>query len=267
MSSAPSREPLSVVVITLDEERDVERCLDSVAWADELVVVDAGSTDRTRELAACAGARVVEQAWLGYAEQKNFAVEQARHDWVLSLDADEWLTPEGSDELRRVLAAPTAEAYALNRRNAFCGAFLRGAWTPDWQVRLFRRDRGRFGGGAVHESVQLQPGCRVERLRERLQHEAYASIGEYLRKLDRYTALAAESLHARGARFAWRKLLFSPPLTLLKVLLLKRAYRDGVRGWIIAAGSAFYVLLKQARLWELEREAQRGPGNRRDADA
>jgi len=252
------REPLSVAVITLNEERNLARCLSSVAWAEDRVVLDAGSTDRTREIARDCGARVFEQPWRGFVRQKNDAVARTLHRWVLSLDADEWLTEAGTEELRRALQAPRADAFAFDRRSAFCGAFLRHAWSPDWQVRLFRKDRARFDGGLVHESLRLDPGARVERLGERLPHLAYRSIGEYVAKLDRYTDLAAASMHRDGERFRLSRLLLSPAATFFKLLVLKRGFLDGVRGVIVAGGSAFYVLAKYGKLWELERRAASG---------
>ena len=247
------REALSVTVITLNEQENLPRCLESVAWADEVVVVDSGSTDRTREIAERFGARVHRRVWPGYVAQKNFAVDQASHRWVLSLDADEWLSESGADEIRTVLTTPKADGYAVNRRSAFAGAFLRGGWSPDWHLRLFRKDRGRFGGGHVHESVQMDEGCRVDRLTERLPHLAYRSISDYVQRLDRYTTLAAATLDESGRSVSWPRLLLSPPATFLKLFVLKRGYRDGVRGLLVAGGSAYYVLIKYGKLWERTR--------------
>jgi glycosyltransferase involved in cell wall biosynthesis len=254
----PGREPLSVAVITFNEERNVARCLRSVSWADEVVVLDCGSTDRTREIAREAGATVHRAPWAGFVEQKNGAIARTAHEWVLSLDADEWLTDEGAAELRRALVAPRADGYALRRRTSFCGRFLRGAWSPDWQLRLFRRSKGRFAGGPVHESVRMDEGARVARLREPLTHLAYRSVGDYVDRMNRYTGLAAGRLHAEGRRVSVGRMVLAPPLTFLKFWLLKRGFLDGVRGWIVSAGSAYYVLLKYAKLWELGRPVDAG---------
>lgn len=247
-----AREAVSATVITLNEQANLARCLRSVAWADEIVVVDSGSTDRTLEIAEEHGARVFRQDWPGYVAQKNFALDRAAHRWVLSLDADEWVTAAGAAEIRRVLAAPAADGYAVNRRSAFAGAFLRGGWSPDWQLRLFRRDRGRFAGGRVHEAVCMDAGSRVDRLRERLPHHAYRSISDYVLRLDRYTTLAAATLRDQGRRPSWSRLLLSPPAAFCKTFILKRGYRDGVRGLLVAAGSAYYVLVKYGKLWEFD---------------
>jgi glycosyltransferase involved in cell wall biosynthesis len=249
------RPSLSVVIITLDEEKNLERCLRSVSWAEEIVVVDAGSSDRTVEIARRHGARVIEQPWLGYAGQKNLGLERATRDWVLCLDADEWLTAEGAEEMRAALVRPRARAFAVNRLTAFSGAFLRRAWSPDWQVRLFRRECGRFGGGLVHESVVLAPSTEVERLRCRLPHLGYRSLAGYVERMNRYTDLAAETLDAERRPVPWVRMLVSPPATFLKLFVLKGGFLDGVRGLVVSAGSAYYVLLKYAKLWERRRPA------------
>ena len=249
------RDSLSVVIITLDEEQNLERCLRSVSWAEEIVVVDAGSTDRTLEIARRHGARVFEQPWLGYVKQKNLALDRATGGWVLSLDADEWLTAEGAEEMRTALVRPHAQAFAVNRLTAFSGAFVRRAWSPDWQVRLFRRDCGRFGGGRVHESVVLRPSSRVERLRCRMPHLGYRSIASFVERMNRYTDLAAETLADEGRAVAWLRLALSPPATFLKLWVLKGGFLDGIRGLVVSAGSAYYVLLKYAKLWERRRPA------------
>jgi glycosyltransferase involved in cell wall biosynthesis len=250
------RQPLSVAVITYNEQRNLERCLTSVAFAEEIVVVDAGSTDRTRELAAAHGARVFDRRWTGYVEQKNAALERTSHPWVLSLDADEWLTAEGADEVRRVLAAPEAEAYAFNRLTVLSGGFVRHAWSPDWQIRLFRKDRARCAGGRVHESVRLERGARVGRLRSPMLHLSYRSLADYVERMNRYTDLAAATLEGRGPVRTGLRLLASPPAAFLKHYVLRRGFLDGVRGLVVSWGAAFHVLLKYAKLWELRRPAE-----------
>jgi glycosyltransferase involved in cell wall biosynthesis len=257
-SPAMSRpEPLSVTVITLNEERDLERCLESVAWADEIIVVDSGSTDRTCEIARACGARVLPRAWTGNDDQKNHAIDRARHRWILSLDADEWLTPEGVAEVREVLTNLQAVGYAFNRHSSFCGEFLKRTWNPDWQLRLFDRRQGRFAGGKVHESVAMGLRGRVLRMSERLPHMAYRTVNEYVERINRYTGLAAETLAERGRRTSWIRLLFAPPATFLKMLVVKGGVRDGGRGLVVAAGSAFYVALKYIKLWGRTRNDQR----------
>ncbi len=249
------REPLSVTIITKDEERNLDRCLRSVSWADEIVVVDSGSTDRTREIAARYGAKVCVRPFEGYVAQKNAAVDLATHLWVLSVDADEWLPEVTAVEIQDVLEAPLADGYEIIRRTAFSGAFVRWAWRRDRQLRLFRKDRGRFAGGLVHESVRLDEGCRAERLREPLLHLTYRSVGDYVDRMNRYTDLAAQSFRSDGRRFSAIQLLFRPPATFVKCYLLRLGILDGVRGVIVSVGAAMYVFLKLAKRWEMDRPA------------
>jgi len=245
--------PLTVAVITLNERRNLDRCLRSVAWAAEILVIDAGSHDGTPEIAARHGARVVGRAWPGYVKQKNFAVDQASQDWVLSLDADEWLTEDSFGEIREVLASPRADAYAFRRVTAFSGAFVPHVWARDWQTRLFRKGRAVFAGGQVHESLRLTAGGSVARMRSPLMHLGYRSIHDYVERLNRYTDLAASGLQDDAAAPSRARLFLSPPATFAKLYVLRLGFLDGVRGLVVAAGSAFYVLLKYAKLWEAHR--------------
>ncbi len=247
------REPLSVTVVTYNEARNLARCLESVAWAEERLVVDSGSHDATQEIARRCGARVLVQPWLGYAAQKNRALEAARHRWVLSLDADEWLDAEAARAIQEELAAARADGYRLRRRTAFCGAFVRFSWGRDEQLRLFRRDRGRFEGGSVHERVRLYPGSCVRSLPGTILHLSYRSLGDYVRRMDHYSALAAGDLRARGRRSGAAQLVLLPLAAFLKCYLWRGGFLDGLRGWLIAWGSAYTVLLKHGKLWEQQR--------------
>lgn len=250
----PRKIPLSVTVITFNEERNIRRCLESVSWATEIIVVDSGSTDRTVEIAGQYGAKIFEEPWRGYVAAKNSAVEKAANEWVLSLDADEWLTPAGAGEIRKVLQSPAADAYAFNRLSSFCGRFMRSTWSPDRVVRMFRRDIGRFDGGKVHESLRLQPGSEVADLDEPLPHLSYRSLADYIDRLNRYTGLAAESKVEKGRIRVLPYLVLSPLMDFLKTYLLKQGFRDGMRGFLVAVGSGFYTFLKYAKVWELRRD-------------
>jgi glycosyltransferase involved in cell wall biosynthesis len=245
-----THQPLSVVVVTLNEEANIERCLRSVAWADEKIVVDCGSTDRTVQSADDLGARVVQREWSGYVEQKNHALDEASHAWVLSLDADEWLDESAVEEIRRTLAGPDADGYRVRRRTAFCGAYADRIWGADRPLRLFRKDRGRFDGGPVHESFRLAPDAAVGRLAGPILHAGYTSVSDYVDKLNRYTSLAADGRAETGNGFRPLKLWFGPLWTLFRFYILKLGFLDGTRGWIIAVGSAYYVLVREAKLWE-----------------
>jgi glycosyltransferase involved in cell wall biosynthesis len=249
-----AQQPLSVVVITLNEEANIARCLRSVAWADERIVVDCGSSDRTVESAAEHGARVITREWSGYADQKNFAVDSSANEWVLSLDADEWLDEAAGGAIRRVLEAPRANGYKILRRTAFCGGTVNRTWGGDRQLRLFRKTAGRFSGGPVHEAFRLDAGSKAGRLGGSIQHLGYPSIHGYVERMNRYTDLAAEGLAGRQVSFRPLKLWFGPLVTFVKLYFLKLGFLDGVRGWIVAVGSSYYVLVREAKLWERRRQ-------------
>lgn len=247
--------PITVAIITLNEARNVGRCLRSVAFAAETVVLDSGSTDRTREVARELGARVIEEPWRGFAAQKNRAAALGCHPWVLSLDADEWLAEGAEAEIRAAVAQPRADAYAFDRVSSFSGGFVRRTWGRDRHLRLYRKDRARFEGAHVHESLRLDAGSTTAVLRSPLYHLSYRSIADYVDRMNRYTTLAARSLEERGATVSVGRLALSPAASFAKHYLLKGGFRDGMRGFVVSAGSAFYVLLKYAKLWEASRAA------------
>lgn len=247
-----TQQPLTIVVIAQDEEQQIGRCLESVAWADELLVVDSGSQDRTMELARAAGARVIERRWSGYVDQKNAGVDSARHDWILSLDADEWLSEAAAKEIRATLrSAALADkgGYRIRRRTAFCGRYIR-QWSRDRPLRLFDRRLGRFAGGSVHESVKLDPGQATGSISEAIWHLGYESIRDYLQRINHYTDLAAADLAQSGRRPRFGKLILGPVWSCLQNLILRRGILDGWRGAVVAFGSAYYVLLREAKLYE-----------------
>lgn len=251
-------DPISAVVITKDEARNVERCLRSLAGvADEIVVVDDHSADGTPALCERLGARVVAQAWLGFGPQKNLGNGLARHPWILSLDADEAL----DDELRRAILAAKERglsgAYQVSRLNSYYGRFVRhGLEYPDRKVRLFHRDRGRWNESLVHEGLALAPGTSVTRLGGHLLHYTYASVAEHVAKQDRYTSLAAEDALRRGVRPSVGKMLSSPAAVFLKSYLVRRGFLDGLQGLVLSILHAQGAFLKHVKLWDLRR---RGP--------
>jgi glycosyltransferase involved in cell wall biosynthesis len=247
----PTGTPLSACVITYQEEDRIEACLRSLALCDEILVVDSGSTDRTRERAAALGARVlVNQPFPGHREQKQLAVDQARFDWILSLDADERLSPELQarlEELKR--SGLVAPAYAMPRRNMYLGRVLRGGiFVPDRKIRLFDRRRARWAGRNPHDKVELTGGASAILLREPIEHDSYRDLRDHLRTIDRFTAISARSWRAEGRRFRWRDLLLRPPAVFLKSLVLKAGFRDGWRGILVAAMAFYYDWLKYWRL-------------------
>jgi glycosyltransferase involved in cell wall biosynthesis len=243
--------PLSVVLITQNAAAQLPDCLASVAFADEVVVVDSGSSDGTAEVAARYGARVVAREWLGFGRQKQFAVEQATHDWVLCLDADERVSPELAASLVRALEEPTAQVYRMARRNRFLGRWLRhGEGYPDWSARLFDRRHARWSDDAVHEKVlyAVSPGT----LDGDLLHESAENLGRYLDKQNRYSTLAAEELHRRGRRAGLFELAFSPLVRFIKFYFFRLGCLDGVPGLVHISVGCMNSFMKYAKLIELQ---------------
>jgi glycosyltransferase involved in cell wall biosynthesis len=242
---------LSVVVITLDEEERLRACLESVVWADEIVVVDAGSHDKTLSIAREFTERVLFHGWSGYAAQKNFAVAQCTGEWILSLDADERVTDALREEIIATLGRATAEAgFRIPRRNLFQGRWVRhGGLYPDWQLRLFRRGRGRFVERAVHESVAVEG--TTGRLRAALVHESYRSVSDAVLRLNRYSDLAAAELAAQGRGGTLADVLLRPAWRFVSMYLLRGGFLDGWRGLVLARLFAHYVFLRAVKAREL----------------
>ena len=252
--SASGRARLSAVLITQNAAAQLPECLASVAFADEVVVVDSGSTDGTAELAARYGARLVTKEWLGFGRQKQFAVEQAANDWVLCLDSDERVSPELAASVVRTLQAPAAPVYRMARRNRFLGRWLRhGEGYPDWSPRLFDRRRARWSNDSVHERVlcATAPGT----LEGDLLHHSAEDLGRYLEKQNRYTALAAQQLYEQGQRAGMRELAFSPLARFLKFYLLRLGFLDGLPGLIHVCIGCMNSFMKYAKLIELRKIA------------
>ncbi len=243
---------VSVTIITFNEERNIARALESVRWADEIVVVDSGSIDRTLEIARSYTDKVYVRDWPGYAAQKQRALELASHDWILSIDADEVVTPELKQEILEVLKQPGFNGYYISRLNYYLNFPIHySGWSPDYQLRLFRKDKGRWQGSYVHESVRLEG--MVGYLKARLKHYSIQSLSAHHTRLDRYTTLAAEEMYSKGRRVGYSDLLLRPALVFLRNYLLKLGFLDGVAGLVICYFSAYYVFLKFAKCWELSR--------------
>ena len=243
--------PLSVVLITKNAATQIDACLASASFADEIVVVDSGSTDETLEIAKRHGARIIEREWAGYGPQKQFAVESATHDWVLCLDADERVSPQLKDRILHELPLERAHAYAIPRCNRFLGRWLRhGEGYPDWSVRLFDRRRARWSDDSVHEKVICStPPQRIHG--GDLMHESAESLSLYLDKQNQYTSLQAERMHATGRKSSAARMLFSPIARFLKFYFIRLVFLDGVPGLVHIAIGCMNSFNKYAKMLEL----------------
>jgi glycosyltransferase involved in cell wall biosynthesis len=257
------RDSVSACIITYNEAANISDCLDSVRWADEIIVVDSGSTDGTIEIARRFTDRVIVREWPGHVAQKNFAAEQARCDWVLSLDADERVSPELRQEITAVLEKGGAGriGFWFPRRNFYLGKWwTRGGWYPDCKLRLWQRGRGRWAGDDPHDHVLLEGP--TGRLSADLLHYSFRSVTDHVGRMNSYSSIAASAKLDRGVRFRRLDLVVRPPWRFFRMYLVQGAWRDGVAGLAMAAVETFYVFLKYLKMWEHERFAgTRPPGS------
>ena len=248
--SPPPRAPLSAVLITRNAASVLEPCLDSLGFADEVLVVDSGSSDGTVQMAAKKGARVVQKEWLGFGLQKQFAVEQASHDWVLCLDADERVSPGLARSIERALAAPVSPVYRMARRNRFLGRWLsHGEGYPDWSPRLFNRMNARWSDDLVHEKVlfAVTPGT----LEGDLMHDSFDDLSAYLERQNRYTTLAARQAYEQGRGASVLHLFFSPVVRFVKFYFMRLGFLDGLPGLLHISIGCMNSYVKYMKLIEL----------------
>jgi glycosyltransferase involved in cell wall biosynthesis len=248
MSSSPfDRLPLSAVLIVRNEARNLPACLRALEFCAEILVVDSGSSDTTVEVARHHGARVVETHWRGFGPQKQFAVDQASHDWVLCIDADERVSGRLKDSIAAVLPAPTFSAYRFARCNRFMGRYLRhGEGYPDWSLRLFDRRHAHWSDAAVHERVVTN--TPIGTLAGDLYHESAESLESYLEKQNRYSTLAADRALAAGKQATAIHLLLSPLLRFVKFYFLRAGFLDGVPGLVHILIGCYASFAKQAKM-------------------
>ena len=252
---------LTVTVITRNEAANIEAALASVAWADEIVVVDAESTDGTVGIARQRSARVEVRPWPGYSAQKNHAASLASNDWILSLDADERVSPELASEIQSLLRAePAHRGYRVPRISHYLGRWIRGTdWYPDYQLRLYDRRAGQWNGRPVHESVALnaEPG----RLSNDLQHYPYRDISHHLQTIDRYTTLAADQMRAEGRRPSIAGILLHSWFAFVRNYILRGGFRNGSAGVVVSILNSYYVFLKLAKAWQPIEDRKPETGN------
>jgi len=245
--------PLTVTIITLNEAAHIGAAIDSAAFADEILVVDSGSSDETAGIARTRGARVLTRAWTGYVDQKNFAAGQASHDWILSLDADERIPAALAGEVRGVLAGePPYHGYRVPRVTFHLGRWIRTTdFYPDYQTRLYDRRFARWRGRYVHESVSVDgpPG----RLKHDLEHYSFADLRDQIERINQYSTLAARQMFEAGRRTGPIEILVHPPAAFLRNYILRRGFLDGSAGLTISLMNAWSVGLKFMKLWELQK--------------
>ncbi len=247
---------VSGFVICFNEEDNIAACLETMKWADELVVVDSFSTDATVEIARRYTDKIIQRPFSAYTDQTRFAFEQTTGDWVLWLDADERLTPEALAQVQERFSAPDgpgADGFAFPRRTYFVNRWVRhGGWYPQHKVRLFRREGATIGGNPAHPTAEL-PGTVVN-LRGDILHYSYpGGLVEMAQRSARFADLMARELHEKGRRFSLLNLLFKPSFELVKKYLLQLGLLDGMPGLLIAVGSAYYRFVREAKLYKLEK--------------
>ena len=246
---------ITATVITFNEEHNIGAALESLSWADEIIVVDCESTDRTVETARRFTDRVFVRSWPGYSAQKNFAAEQATNDWIFSLDADERISPELTQSVISLKARsePGAAGFEMARRTFYLGRWINhSGWWPDRKIRLYDRRKAQWRGDFVHESLSVNG--RIDRLEGNLLHFTVRNASEHHQRMDRYTTLAAEELLARGKRASTGSLVVAPAVVFLRSYVFKLGFLDGIPGLAIARFAAHYEFLKNLKLWELGRD-------------
>jgi glycosyltransferase involved in cell wall biosynthesis len=250
---------ISATLITYNEENNITQALKSLSWADEILVVDSGSSDATVEICRSFNSKIIHRDWTGYVDQKNFAAEKAQNDWIFSLDADERVSTELIREIeKRNRSGFSSPGYKIPRVAYFMGRWIRhGSWYPDYQLRLFDRRAGRWEGGRVHESVRMSGNPAF--LSGEILHYTYRNISEYLGRLETYSGLAALDYEQGGKRATLPGLIFNPFAVFLKSYLLKRGFLDGTPGFMVAAMGGISVFFKYAKLYELQLSKQNRP--------
>lgn len=252
---ANSKLPISLVIITRNEESNIQRCIQSAPFVDEVIVMDSGSTDRTCEIAANLGAKVFQQPWLGFGPQKNMAASKAKNDWILSLDADEELSTQLISEISEKFSQLQVDVgYQFPRISQYMGKWIRhGGWYPDSQLRLYNRQHSSWLAAKIHEKVQAQ---RVEKFNSEIKHYVFADVASHVETNNRYSGLLAEADFDKGKRFNLLRLLVKPPIKFLETYFLKLGFLDGLPGFVIAVGASYSIFLRILKTREVATKRQ-----------
>ena len=248
---------LSVTIITFNEESNIRDCLESIQWADEIIVVDSNSTDNTVSICREYTDQIILRDWPGFLRQKQFAQEQAKGEWILNLDADERLSPEASDEIKKEIinGTPDADGFVFPRQSYYLGRWIKhGGWYPDAKLRLIRKESGRWSGESLHEKLVCDG--KVKRLSGRILHHVYRDIAHQLETVDSFSRISADIWMEKGKRFNLFLFLAKPPISFITTYFWKGGILDGIPGFIISVITSYYVFLKYAKLWELRRSQQ-----------
>lgn len=248
---------LSAVIITKDEEWNIGRCIDSLKGvADDIVVVDSGSTDNTEAICKEKGARFVYNKWEGYIEQKNFANNLAKHPYILSIDADEALSEQLRNSILEAKDSLEADGYEMNRLTNYCGKWIRhGGWYPDRKLRLFHRDKFEWGGEKIHEAmVMKESNARIERFSGDMLHYSYYNISQHIAQANHFTNMTAELAVEKGKRSCMFKIIFSPAVKFIRDYILKLGFLDGYYGYIVCRISAQATFMKYSKIRQIRKE-------------
>lgn len=248
--------PLSLVIITLNEERNIERCIRSVPFASEVLIVDSGSQDQTKSIAERLSAKVLHRPWTGYGPQKKYATEQAQFDWILSLDADETLSPELAEELLQSFSNLDPQSgYEMPRKSYHLGRWIEhGGWYPDYQLRLYNRKFSNWPDSQIHERVQ---SAQVKKLNSPIFHFVFRDLAHQVETNNRYSSLLAEKDVQQGKKFSLTKLIFKPWTKFIECYFLKLGFLDGLPGFVIAISAGYSMFLRWAKIWEITRNSRK----------
>jgi len=248
---------LSVVILTFNEERNIKRCIESVlAVADEIVVVDSFSTDKTKEICSAYNIRFSEHGFEGYIEQKNYATSLATNDIVLSMDADEALSEELLQSVLEVKQNRTFDGYTMNRLTNYCGKWIHhSGWYPDTKLRLVDRRKGRWGGFNPHDRFEMEAGGSISPMKGDLLHYSYYTFDEHRAQIRKFAAISAKALHQQGVRSDPAKIIYKPIARFLRAYIVKAGFLDGMEGWTIARMTAWASYLRYSQLYQIQRQS------------